>query len=74
MATKDLQKIVRKANKATQKSAKRSVKQARRQAKQARKGLEKTYRKMSFEQKLGVYGAVVAVVALASAIFGRASK
>lgn len=74
MATKDFQKTVRKANKATQKSVKRSVKQARKQAKQARKGLEKTYRKMSFEQKLGIYGAVVAVVAIASAIFGRASK
>lgn len=74
MATKDLQKTVRRVSKATQKSVKRSVKQARKQAKQSRKGLEKTYRKMSFEQKLGVYGAVIAVVALASAIFGRASK
>lgn len=73
MAT-DLNKSVRRANKIVQKNVKRSVKQSKKRAKEARKGLEKSYRKMSFEQKLGVYGALIAVVALASAIFGRASK
>lgn len=73
MAT-DLNKSVRRANKIVQKNVKRSVKQSKKRAKEARKGLEKSYRKMSFEQKLGVYGAVIAVIALASAIFGRASK
>lgn len=73
MAT-DFQKAARKANRATQKSVKRTVKNAKKQAKKARKGLEKNYSKMSFGQKAGVYGALIAVVAVASAIFGRASK
>lgn len=73
MAT-DLNKAVRRANRTAQKSVKRSVKNAKKQAKRARKGLEKNYSKLSFGQKAGVYGALIAVVAVASAIFGRASK
>lgn len=73
MAT-DFQKAVHKANRTAQRSVKRSVKQAKKQVKQARRGLEKNYGKMSFGQKAGVYGALIAAVAVASAIFGRASK
>lgn len=73
MAT-DLNKAVRRANRATQKRLKRTVKNARKQAKKARKGLEKNYSKLSFGQKAGFYGALIAVVAVASAISGRASK
>ena len=73
MAT-DFQKAARKANRVAQKSIKRTVKNARKQTKKARKGLEKSYSKLSFGQKVGVYGALIAVVAVASAIFGRVSR